>query len=473
MEAKDSLGDAGGSENVPEAVGAHRSLLPKEGSSFKRKAGSALQGGFRARASIKIGPGSDATPTVSVKTYTAGGAVAVQSSGTRTYHRRGRARLWSSVDEATASHTTASAGRMEEPVFEAPDFDLGGVDLDPGQAEPGSSTFNAADATAGPTAAAGRAPAPPPFPPVDPGSAFTAARHVLSAGVRASQSCSFTAPPGVTESDDGPLGAALRSLRSRIQPVGSAISSSSARRGRFLPWSKRQERKEGALIGMRPHLARALLRKAAVPEVGTQCFRSACSNLAAILCETCGFGFPMCAECDEDQHTMAHYHSRKMWLNGFYEPLPSSLTVVDGKSVDGNLKAFLLHGPSSYQKCGLAQWANPQRTEEVLTVIHQSGRHDFCKASFECLTPGCGHVQIQGPLDTVQFGACCATADDRRVSTAFDMDLLDLWHGLKMSAPKVSAAAFVATLEARSAAGGRVSPQHHNRVGPRLSAWSV
>jgi hypothetical protein len=94
-------------------------------------------------------------------------------------------------------------------------------------------------------------------------------------------------------------------------------------------WQIQNENLHNQWLGLRPTISAASIRVQAVPAEGSLC--SCCGRQTAILrCMDCTFSFGvrkgnplLCARCDNNHHPWVHFHRRQVWLNGFWEPIPS------------------------------------------------------------------------------------------------------------------------------------------------------
>ena len=90
-------------------------------------------------------------------------------------------------------------------------------------------------------------------------------------------------------------------------------------------WTQRMEDQEENWQEMRGVILDALIASNAIPDSAT-CME--CNNPATIRCKDCALhGYFLCHECDMKTHIRELFHRREMWMNGYFEPVPSGSSV--------------------------------------------------------------------------------------------------------------------------------------------------
>ena len=95
-------------------------------------------------------------------------------------------------------------------------------------------------------------------------------------------------------------------------------------------WTKRMQAVEAVWENSRPAIFAAVLQSHATPTSETCC--SNCRNDTAIVRSLhCGPSVLLCNSCDEASHKMKPLHDREIWIDGFYQPLtPTETVLLDG-----------------------------------------------------------------------------------------------------------------------------------------------
>ena len=96
-------------------------------------------------------------------------------------------------------------------------------------------------------------------------------------------------------------------------------------------WTKRMQAVEAVWETSRCAIFAVMLKSHAIPTNKTVC--SECSKERAIRCLDCGPGVLLCDSCDEALHQMKPLHDREIWINGFYQQVAPTETVLS----DGSL----------------------------------------------------------------------------------------------------------------------------------------
>jgi hypothetical protein len=97
-------------------------------------------------------------------------------------------------------------------------------------------------------------------------------------------------------------------------------------------WTKRMQSVEAVWENSRSAIFAAILKSHSVPTLEAVCF-SCREDSAVILCRQCGPTVLLCNKCDMTVHETKPLHDRDVWLNGFYQPVPPTETVLS----DGSL----------------------------------------------------------------------------------------------------------------------------------------
>ena len=94
--------------------------------------------------------------------------------------------------------------------------------------------------------------------------------------------------------------------------------------------AERMENRERNFEDVAPNLRASALR-AQAPPVDPTCV--ACGTPACVRCRHCvGLGGRPLATwffggCDAEQHTLAHFHRREVWIKGYFQPVPMHMDV--------------------------------------------------------------------------------------------------------------------------------------------------
>jgi hypothetical protein len=102
-------------------------------------------------------------------------------------------------------------------------------------------------------------------------------------------------------------------------------------------WHERQQKAFEAYAAKRHSFAAISIAREATPPPSQMC--DCCGQAAAVTaCGDCsgtpGVKLSLCSTCDAQLHPSAHFHHRNRFDNGFWQPIPSSTTVL----ADGSLQ---------------------------------------------------------------------------------------------------------------------------------------
>ena len=104
-------------------------------------------------------------------------------------------------------------------------------------------------------------------------------------------------------------------------------------------WTKLMQSVETVWENSRPAIFAAVLKSHATPTNKTAC--SSCMNDTAIVrCLQCGPSVLLCNSCDEASHKMKPLHDREIWINGFYQRITPTETVLSDGSLGFKSKYY-------------------------------------------------------------------------------------------------------------------------------------
>ena len=102
-------------------------------------------------------------------------------------------------------------------------------------------------------------------------------------------------------------------------------------------WTKRMQSVEAIWENSRSAIFAAVLKSHAVPDSEEDCLMCQ-ENRAVVRCRHCGPTALLCNSCDETTHETKPLHDRDIWVNGFYQPVPPTETVLTDGSPGFNSK---------------------------------------------------------------------------------------------------------------------------------------
>lgn len=97
-------------------------------------------------------------------------------------------------------------------------------------------------------------------------------------------------------------------------------------------WTKRMQSVEANWESGRASILSALLKSHAIPSFESLC-HLCMSRPAIIRCHHCGPTVLICHDCDESIHEKKSMHDRDVWINGFFQPISSTETVLENGSL--------------------------------------------------------------------------------------------------------------------------------------------
>ena len=105
-------------------------------------------------------------------------------------------------------------------------------------------------------------------------------------------------------------------------------------------WSERMEYEEENWKDMRKKILVAMLRSSDVS--GNSLCMDCQDSTATLRCIDCGPGplFRLCYDCDVSRHLDRPFHRREMWINGFYQAVPTGRSVDLDEEGGHNLVSF-------------------------------------------------------------------------------------------------------------------------------------
>lgn len=102
-------------------------------------------------------------------------------------------------------------------------------------------------------------------------------------------------------------------------------------------WTKRMQSVEAVWENSRSTIFAAVLKSHATPNIEAVCFMCR-EDRAVVRCRHCGPTALLCSNCDEATHETNPLHDREIWVNGFYQPVPPTETVLTDGSPGFNSK---------------------------------------------------------------------------------------------------------------------------------------
>jgi hypothetical protein len=102
-------------------------------------------------------------------------------------------------------------------------------------------------------------------------------------------------------------------------------------------WAKRMQSVEAVWENSRSAIFAAVLKSHATPNIEAVCFMCR-EDRAVIRCRNCGPTVLLCNNCDETTHETKPLHDRDIWVNGFYQSVPPTETVLTDGSQGFNSK---------------------------------------------------------------------------------------------------------------------------------------
>jgi hypothetical protein len=102
-------------------------------------------------------------------------------------------------------------------------------------------------------------------------------------------------------------------------------------------WTKIMQSVEAVWENSRFTIFAAVLKSHATPNIEAVCFMCR-EDRAVVRCRHCGPTALLCSNCDEATHETNPLHDREIWVNGFYQPVPPTETVLTDGSPGFNSK---------------------------------------------------------------------------------------------------------------------------------------
>eukprot|EP00794_Sanderia_malayensis_P013636 gene13636-15062_t len=134
-------------------------------------------------------------------------------------------------------------------------------------------------------------------------------------------------------------------------------------------WERRKINLEGNWANARNDLFRALLLRNSIPEKHAVCCK--CNlNEAVIKCQECRKF--LCSECDGVLHNECPFHSRNVWINGFYEGIKNNETVFDSNIITIE-RCLPVIWPTKCPVCKSNGTIARNCVQQVITVITLNG----------------------------------------------------------------------------------------------------
>ena len=106
-------------------------------------------------------------------------------------------------------------------------------------------------------------------------------------------------------------------------------------------WAKRMQSVEAVWENSRADIFAAVLKSHATPNIEAVCFMCR-DDTAVVRCRNCGPTVLLCTNCDETTHQTKPLHDRDIWVNGFYQSVPPTETILTDGSPGFNRKLLLV-----------------------------------------------------------------------------------------------------------------------------------
>ncbi|XP_028415546.1 uncharacterized protein LOC114538616 isoform X3 [Dendronephthya gigantea] len=216
-------------------------------------------------------------------------------------------------------------------------------------------------------------------------------------------------------------------------------------------WTRRMQSVDAAWENSRSAIFAAVLKSQAIPKTGAVCFLCG-EDRAVVRCRHCGPDALLCNNCDETAYEKKPLHDRDIWINGFYQAIPPTETVLPDGSPSFNRKypPFLFCKECIY--CKGQDTLSIIPSNEMCILITAKGRFDLYSFTYSCT--GCDQQFSPLTLEKI-INEGYWPGGPKNLNYIFCEDVFRVWDSLRKYMPGTSETAFRRSLASISSEKGR------------------